>query len=143
MNIHVVDVEIAAEVDIEIVEAPSSFEKQMLEKWEKMNGTVTEISKNVCKLTKHFITSKENTVAKEVVSETSDASAKILKEMAGTLKEILKSKDSASVMQPADVQLSTQILIEWEIEKKKTINDSNLEPKTSKEGCCILASDTQ
>lgn len=109
----------AAEVDVEVVETLSSFERQMLEKWEKMNGTMSEISKNVSKLTKHFITSKENTIAKEVVSDTSDTSAKILQEMAGTLKEILKSKDTSPMIQPGDVHQSTQILIEQEIEKAK------------------------
>ena len=61
-----------------------------------------------CNKLKKYI-SKENTIAKDVVSETSDASAKILQEMAGTLKEILKAKDRAPVIQPADVHQSAQI----------------------------------
>ena len=88
-----------------------------------------------CNKLKEYI-SKENTVAKDVVSETSDASAKILKEMAGILKEFLKAKDRAPVIQPADVHQSTQILIEQEIEKNnnnKTINASNLKTENLKE----------
>ena len=109
----------AADIDVEIVETLSPFEKQMMEKWDKMHGALTDIQKNVSKITKHLLAPKENTTVKEVVSDTTDTSAEILKEMAGTLKEILKTKESAPVSQQADFQGPTQILIEQEIEKIK------------------------
>ena len=76
----------ANEVELEIMETLSPFEKQIIEKWDKMCGTLTEISKNVSKISKPLLTSKETTNAKEVAAGTSEASTEILKEMAGTLK---------------------------------------------------------
>ena len=109
----------AAEVDMENIETLSPFEKQMIEKWDKMCGTLTDISKNVSKISKHLLTSKENTNVKEAVAGTSETSAEILKEMAGTLKHILKAKETATTSQPVELQQTTQILIEQEVEKVK------------------------
>ena len=76
------------EMDVEIIESLSPFEKQMAEKIDKMHGTLEDISKSVSKLTKHLLKnlSSENTAANEVVSAANTASTDILKEMAGTLK---------------------------------------------------------
>ena len=109
----------AAEVEMEIIETLSPFEKQMIEKWDKMCGTLTDISKNVSKISKHLLTSKENTNVKEVVAGTSETYAEILKEMAGTLKYILKAKETTTTNQPLELQQTTQILIEQEVEKVK------------------------
>ena len=105
--------------NIEIVETISSFEKQIMKKMDKMQGTLKEISENVSKLSKIISTSKENTSAKEIVSETSNTSNEILKEMASTLKEILRAKETTTNSQPVVIQESTQILIEHEAEKLK------------------------
>ena len=77
------------------------------------------------------------------MSETNDAFVKILKEIAGILKEILKAKDTAPVIQLPGVQQPTKILILLEIEKEnKTMKDLILEPTISKEGCEILENGT-
>ena len=89
----------------------------MAEKTDIMHGTLEDISKNVSKLTKHLLKnlSSENTAANEVVSAANTASTDILKEMAGTLKEILsKNSDAITNSQSAQLPESTQILIEQE-----------------------------
>ena len=43
-----------AEMDVEIIDLLLPFEKLMAEKIDKLHGTLEEISKNVCKLTKHL-----------------------------------------------------------------------------------------
>ena len=91
----------------------------MMEKWDKMFGTLTDISKNVSKISKYLLTSKENTNVKEAVAGTSETSAEILKEMAGTLKDILKAKETTPTSQPVELQQTTQILIKQEVEKVK------------------------
>ena len=57
---------------MEIIETLSPFEKQMMEKWDKMCGTLTDISKNVSKISKYLLTSKENTKVKEAVEGPSE-----------------------------------------------------------------------
>ena len=76
---------------VEIIESLSPLKKRKKEKIDKMHGTLEDISKNVSKLTKHLLktSSSENTAAKEVVSAVNTATTDILKEIAGTLKEIL------------------------------------------------------
>ena len=116
------------EMDVEIIESLSPFEKQMAEKIDKMHGTLEDIAKNVSKLTKHLIknSSSENTAAKEVVSAANTASTDILEEMAGSLKEILsKNSDAITNSQSAQLPKSTQILIEQEVEKiKQSMNQT-------------------
>ena len=97
----------------------SPFEKQIMKKIDKLQGTLKKISENVSKLTNLISESKENTTSKEVVSDIRDASNEILKEMAGTLNEILKAKDTTLSSQPVEIQESTQILNEQEAEKAK------------------------
>ena len=104
----------AEEIEVEIVESISPFEKKIMDRMDKMHGTLEDISKNVSKLTKHLIKSSnnENTAEKEVTSEANDATAGILKEMSATLKEILKAKtDTIANSQPSELPEVTQILI--------------------------------
>ena len=78
--------------------------------------------KKVSKLTKHLLksSSSENTAATEVVSAAKTASTDILKEMAGTLKEILSTRsDAITNSQLAQLPESTQLFLEQEVEKIK------------------------
>ena len=70
-------------------------------------------------LVTQFTISNENTTTKEVVTATRDASAEILKEMAGAFKEILNAKTSTTNTQSSEMQESTQILVEKETENLK------------------------
>ena len=56
----------AEEVEVEIVESISPFEKKIMDRIDKMHGTLEDISKHVSKLTKYLIKSSnnENTAAK-------------------------------------------------------------------------------
>ena len=91
-----------AEMDVEIIDSLLPFEKLMAEKTDKLHGTLEEISKNVSKLTKHLLKSSgsdnsENTSAKEGLSATNSTSSDILKQISGTLKEILNAKSDAII----------------------------------------------
>ena len=95
-------------------EDAEEIEKKIMDRMDKMHGTLEDISKNVSKLTKHLNKSSnnENTAAKQVASEANDATAGILKEMSATLKDILKAKtDTITNSQPSELPEVTQILI--------------------------------
>ena len=91
----------------------------MLDKFSEMHGTLKDISKQVSNLVKHLTKTNENTAVKEIVTVTTDTTSEILKEMAGTLKEILNAKTSQTNNQPSEIPESTQVLIEQEAEKIK------------------------
>ena len=84
-----------------------------MEKWDKVCGTLTDISKNVSKISIYLLTSKENTKlnVKEAVAGTSETSAEKLKEMVDTLKDILKAKETTPTSHPVELQQTTQNMI--------------------------------
>ena len=97
--------------EVEIVETVSSFERQILKKMDKIQGTLKELSENVSKISNFVSTAQENTAAKEVVSAAGEPSNEILKEMAHTLKDILKAKETVTSSQPIEIQETTQIFV--------------------------------
>ena len=105
--------------EVEIVETVSSFERQILKKMDKIQGTLKELSENVSKISNFVSTAQENTAAKEVVSAAGESSNEILKEMAHTLKDILKAKETVTSSQPIEIQENTQIFVQQEAEKVK------------------------
>ena len=80
---------------------------------------------NASKLIKYLLKSSgsdnsENTSAKEVVSAANSTFSDILKEISGTLKEVLNAKsDAITNIQQAEIPESTQLLIEQEADKIK------------------------
>ena len=105
--------------ELEIVETVSSFERQILKKMDKIHGTLKALSEHVSKLSNFVSTAQENTAAKEVVSAAGESSNEILKEMAHTLKDILKAKETVTRSQPIEIQETTQIFVQQEAEKVK------------------------
>ena len=95
----------AAVVDIELVGTLSPFEKQMMEKFDKKHGILKELSKNVSKISTHLTASDKNIIAKEVVYEIKGVTAEILKEMSGSIKDILKGGSPASSAQTTELQV--------------------------------------
>ena len=80
----------------------------------------------------------ENTAVKEIATGTTDTTSEILKEMAGTLKEILNAKTSQTNNQPSEIPESTQVLLEQEAEKIKQSMIQTWDTKLKKKSSRVL-----
>ena len=96
------------------------FERLMLNKLDKLDSSLKNISDNVSKLTNHVLKKSDITGIVDVLKDNNKQSNNAMKEMVDTMKTFQKQNESITNSQPQSLQAeSTQIFLEQESRKIK------------------------
>ena len=107
------------ETDLDDIEL-RPFERLMLNKLDRLDFSLKNISETVSKITNHVLKKTDTTGIIDVLKDTNKDSTSAIKEMTDTMKTVLKQNERTTNNQPQSLQVgSTQILLEQESQKIK------------------------